>query len=187
MKRVFVIHGWEAKAEEGWRPWLKMELEKLGYHVGMPQMPHATFPKLDEWLEVLQELVRKSDKDTYFVGHSLGCYTILKFIESLPTDQKVGGAVLVSGFAGELKHNIPILEKFYELGLDWQKIKAHGGKYAAIYSERDDYVHVHSAREFEEKLGAKLVKNSTWKHFSAVEGIKQLPEALEALKSISDD
>jgi len=32
-KRVFLIHGWEGSPEEGWRPWLKKELEKRGFKV----------------------------------------------------------------------------------------------------------------------------------------------------------
>jgi predicted alpha/beta hydrolase family esterase len=30
MKRVIIIHGWEASPESNWFPWLKNELEKKG-------------------------------------------------------------------------------------------------------------------------------------------------------------
>jgi len=32
-KRAFLIHGWAGSPDEGWRPWLKTELEKRGFRV----------------------------------------------------------------------------------------------------------------------------------------------------------
>jgi predicted alpha/beta hydrolase family esterase len=156
-------------------------LEKNGFQVVAPQMPNAMFPKLDEWLMTLQELIVQPDKDTYLVGHSLGCYTILKYLEQLPRDTFVGGVVMVAGFAGNLKHNIPVLAKFYESGLDWPLVKSHCSKFVAIGSEKDDYVHIQSLHEFEEKLGAKTIINNDWEHFSGAEGIKELPDVLNSL------
>jgi esterase/lipase len=47
-KRVFLIHGWEGYPEEGWRPWLKNELEKIGFTVFVPSMPNTKHPKMNE-------------------------------------------------------------------------------------------------------------------------------------------
>ena len=93
--------------------------------------------------------------------------------------------MLVAGFAGNLKHNIPILQTFYESGLDWVKVNAHCSKFVAIGSERDDYVHIQSLHEFKEKLGATTIINNNWRHFSGMEGIKELPEVLEAILTMS--
>ena len=38
-RRGFLIHGWEGYPEEGWRPWLKNELEKRGFTVSVPASP----------------------------------------------------------------------------------------------------------------------------------------------------
>ncbi len=180
-----IVHGWAGNPSHGWKPWLKAELEAAGWQVEAPSMPSPNTPKLNEWLEVLAEIVGTPDENTYFVGHSLGCYTFLKYIERLPENQRIGGGVMVAGFAGYLKHKIPVLEKYYEAGLDWDKIRHHNGKYAAIYSDRDDYVRVESAFEFEKHLGATLIKNNDWEHFSGDEGITQLPDVLSALLHIS--
>lgn len=37
MKKAILIHGWEGYPEEGWRPWLKGELEKHGFEVIIPE------------------------------------------------------------------------------------------------------------------------------------------------------
>lgn len=187
MNRCFLLHGWAGHPDKGWKPWFKQELESRGWQVIAPQFPHAQKPKLEEWLSTLTEVVGTPDGQTYFVSHSLGCYTFLKYIEQLPPEAKIGGGVMVAGFAGHLKHPIPVLEKYYEEGLNWQGIRSHGGKYAAIYSERDDYVRVESAFEFGKQLGATLIKNNDWEHFSASEGITELPEALTAILQISEN
>ena len=38
-KRVVIIHGWGGYPDEGWRPWLKHELETKGFLVLVPAMP----------------------------------------------------------------------------------------------------------------------------------------------------
>ena len=47
-KRVFVIHGWGGYPEEGWKPWLKKELEKRGFTVFVPAMPDTEHPKMND-------------------------------------------------------------------------------------------------------------------------------------------
>ena len=181
MNRAVIIHGWEGNPNEGWMPWLKSELEKKGWEVQAPQMPHPFLPKLAEWLQTIGDLVGTPDDQIYLVGHSLGCYTILKYLETLPENAKVGGVVLVAGFAGNLKHPIPILQSYYKDGLNWEKIKPHSHNFVAIYSKRDDYVREESAHEFALHLGARVIENNDWEHFSGVEGIKELPDVLNSL------
>lgn len=187
MNLCVIIHGWGGTPNEGWLPWLKTELESRGWEVIAPQMPNANKPQLEEWLEKLDEVVGEPDQNTYFVGHSLGCYTFLKYIERLKPEQKIGGGVMVAGFAGNLKHNIHVLQKYYETGLNYDKIKLHSGKYIAIASERDDYVHIQSLDEFAEHLGAITVVNNNWEHFSGSEGITELPDALTAILEIASE
>jgi len=185
MNRAVIIHGWEGNTEEGWMPWLKDELVDRGWNVQVPQMPNALLPKLNEWLETLRLVVNEPSQQVFLIGHSLGCYTILKYLEQLPKKAKIGGVVMVAGFAGNLKHNIPVLTKFYESGLDWEKVKSHCSNFVAIGSGRDDYVHIQSLDEFENNLDAKTIINNDWEHFSGVEGIKELPDVLNAVLGMS--
>jgi hypothetical protein len=98
MKRVFIIHGWGGKGGEGWQNWLKKELEKKGFEVFAPDMPDTENPKIETWVPFLSKLVGKCDEETFFVGHSIGCQTILRYLESLPESEKAGGAVFVAGW-----------------------------------------------------------------------------------------
>jgi predicted alpha/beta hydrolase family esterase len=56
-KRVFIIHGWTANPADNWFPWIKSELEKHDFEVTVPQMPNADFPKQEEWLAFMREII----------------------------------------------------------------------------------------------------------------------------------
>jgi predicted alpha/beta hydrolase family esterase len=184
-QRVFIIHGWEGCPEEGWFPWLKKELEKRDFEVYIPQMPNPDEPQLSEWLKKISEVVEMPDEQTFFVGHSLGCYTIAKYLEGLERGVKIGGAVFVAGFSGRL--NIPELENFYKNLLNWEKIKSHTEKFIAIHSDDDPYVPIERGEELKEKLKAKLVIQKGMKHFSGEEGIFELPIVLDSLLEIANN
>ena len=97
-KRVFIIYGWEGNPENCWFPWLKKELENKGFSVIVPSMPHPDAPEIKSWVGHLNSVAGEADENTYFVGHSIGCQTILRYIEQLPQEVKIGGIVCVAGF-----------------------------------------------------------------------------------------
>ena len=81
---------------EGWFPWLKRELEERGFQVFIPHLPDSDKPRIEKWIPALADAVGTADANTYFVGHSMGCQAIARYVETL--DQKIGGAVFVAGF-----------------------------------------------------------------------------------------
>jgi predicted alpha/beta hydrolase family esterase len=183
-KRAFIIHGWEGSPEDGWIPWLKKELGGKGFEVFAPAMPNPNFPQMSEWVGHLAKTVGDPDKDCYFVGHSLGCITILRYLESLGEDQKVGGAVLVAGFTSHL--GFEELENFFPNMVNFDKIKSHCDRFVAIHSDNDPWVSVHYGEDlFKEKLGAEVVVKHNMKHFGSSDGITELPDALDAVLKIS--
>lgn len=182
-KRAFLIHGWDGHPEEGWRPWLKSELEKRGFNVSVPAMPDTKNPKMNAWLKQLANVVGEPGENCYFVGHSLGCITILRYVESLKESQKVGGAVLVAGFTSDLGYEE--LQSFFAKRIDWNKINLHCKKFIAIHSDNDPYVSLHYGDFFKQKLGAELIIERYMKHFSGGDGIVELPVALDSALRIS--
>jgi len=182
-KRIFIIHGWEGYPEEGWRHWLKNELEKRGFNVFIPAMPDTKFPKMNAWLTYLTKIVEIPDKDCYFVGHSLGCITILRYLETLKESQKIGGAVLVAGFTSDLGYEE--LESFFTKSIEWKKIQSHCNNFIAIHSDNDPYVSLHYGDFFKERLNAEVVVQHNMKHFTDDYGIRELPIVLNSILKIS--
>ena len=191
-KRVYVIHGWEGYPEEGWFPWLKRELEANGFEVQVPQMPDADNPRIQNWIPAISKVVGTPDKNTYFVGHSMGCQAISRYVESLPEDTKVGGAIFVAGF---FKHLTGLGEEpgFEETEKDWlgtplnlEKVKKHLKHSVAIFSDNDPYVPLDNQEDFRDKLGSKIIVQHEMGHFSGpMNNIIELPVVLEELLKIS--
>lgn len=189
MKRqVFLIHGWEGYPEEGWRPWLKKELEKRGFEVFIPVMPDTAAPTMEKWVPYLSQLVGQPDKNCYFVGHSLGCITILRYLETLKENQMIGGVVLVAGFGTDLEYEgyKGEISSFFSTPVNWKKVKKHCKKFVAIHSGNDPWVASikHNAL-FKEKLGAKAIMEHNMKHFSGDDGIFKLPSVLKAILELA--
>ncbi len=64
----------------------------------VPQLPGTDSPHIGSWIPALAEAVGLVDQDTYFVGHSMGCQAVVRYLETLPEDTEIGGVVFVAGF-----------------------------------------------------------------------------------------
>lgn len=187
MKRVIIVHCWDGYPAYCWYPDTKKTLEAEGFQVLVPEMPETNAPKLSLWLPKLQELVGEPDEETYLVGHSSGCITILRYLEQLKEKQKIGGAVLVAGFTDDLGYEE--LKNFFETPIDFEKIKTKANHLVAIHSDNDPYVPLKHGDIFKEKLGAEVIIKHEMGHFSGpadrTESITSLPEVAEAIRSMS--
>lgn len=189
MKKVFIIHGWDSYPEEGWFPWLKQELEEKGFAVSVPAMPEPGGPNIEKWVSHLSQIVGVADENTYFIGHSIGCQAILRYLENLPAGTKVGGAVFVAGWFTltnvESAEEKETAKPWLETPVDFEKIKQHTEKFVSIFSDNDPYVPLNNKDIFADALGAKIIVEHDKKHFSGSTGTTELPSVLESLLNIS--
>ncbi len=188
MKRVIIVHGWGGHPGEGWFPWLKKELEKKGIEVLIPQLPDAEEPRIEKWVPALSGAVGIPDEETYFVGHSMGCQTIARYLETLPEGQKVGGAVFVAGFFKRLTGLEDEEQETWKLWLaspvDLEKAKSHLPKSVAIFSDDDPFVPLENVDDFRDKLGSEIIIVPKAGHFNDEVGCFQLSQVLKALESM---
>src|SRR3989338_5822355 len=85
MKKACIVHGWGGFTHEGWYPWLHVELEKLGYMVESPSMPDTDYPRIEAWVGHLAKIIGEVDTEYVLIGHSIGCQTILRYLEKIKT------------------------------------------------------------------------------------------------------
>lgn len=186
MKRVFIVHGWGGHPGENWFPWLKHELENRGFEVHIPQLPDADYPRIAHWVSTLTQAVGTLDNHTYFVGHSLGCQTILRYLENM--DGKAGGAVFIAGFVLPLKgldaEETETFKSWASTPLDLAKVRQHLGKSVAIFSDNDQWVQVENAAEYEKHLGSKIIIEHEKGHYNEKAGFLELPLALQELLKV---
>lgn len=190
-KRVFIIHGWDGFPEEGWFPWLKKELETRGFAVFVPQLPKPEEPRIINWVSKLRVTVAQPDGQTYFVGHSMGCQAIARYLETLPKGVVVGGAIFVAGFFKRLT-NLEDDEAVRSVAREWLKtpvdlsaVKSRLANSVAIFSDNDPYVPLDNQEDFAKILGSRILSVHNRGHFSGSSGTTELPQALDAVLDLA--
>ena len=147
-------------------------------------MPETETPKLELWVPHLASVVGTPTAETFLVGHSMGCQTILRYIESLPAKVQVGGALLVAGFmllAGLSPKQELVWNPWARVPIDLARVREDVRAVAAIFSDDDPFVPLDNVEVFRRELGATTVTLHAHKHFSEEDGVNELPEALDAV------
>lgn len=188
MKKIYIIHGWGyVPAEEPWYQWLKKEMENKGWSVTIPTMPDPENPQINLWVNELSKIVFGPDEETYFVGHSIGAQTILRYLEKLPENIKIGGCVFVAPWLQlnplEGPEEEAIAKPWVETLIDFAKVKTHCEKFVAIFSNNDPFVPKGNEILFADRLNARIATLVGQGHFSADEGVEEIPAARDALLS----
>ncbi len=187
MKRAIIVHCWEGTPEYCWYPSVKKELEAKGFEVKVPAFPDTEHPKQNAWVPYLVKEIGQPDENLYLIGHSVGCITIMRYLETLPENQRVGGVVFVAGFTEDLGYDE--IKTFFETPVDFEKIKSSSKNgFAAIHSDNDPHVDLKYADIFKEKLDAEITIKHNMGHFSgAIEGensCMELPDAVESVEKL---
>lgn len=187
MKRAIIVHGWDYNPKMNWYPWLKKELEKIGFKVIVPAMPNSSEPQIEKWVSYLKKVVGKLDEETYFVGHSIGCQTILRYLEQENYNSKIPEVIFVAGWFKldnlEDKEVKEIADPWINTPIDFNKIKQKIEKLTVFLSGNDPYGYVkENQRNFKEKLGADVIIEDNKGHFTEEDGIIEIPEVLKITK-----
>lgn len=182
-KRIFIIHGWEGSPNSNWFPWLKENLDNVGIKVEALEMPSPNDPVMSEWVGHIKSAVGEPDENMYLIGHSLGVIAILRYLESLGDEEKIGGVILVAGFPEPIGYEE--LNSFFETPLDYEKVKAHAKKFIAIHSDNDPYVPTRNGELLRDNLGAELIFIENGGHLNAGDGFFELPIVLEKIKELN--
>ena len=150
-------------------------------------MPNTEEPEIEAWVSELFKICPNPDKNTYFIGHSIGCQTILRYLERLPKWSSVGDVILVAPWT-KLKPIIKkeeraekIAEPWIKTPIKWDYVKSKANKFTAIFSTNDYYVYSDEKKLFKQSLNADtmLIKNKG--HFTDEDKVTKLPELLKLL------
>lgn len=191
MNKIYMVHCWEGTKDDGWYPWLDEKISSDSNKVIRFNMPNTENPKINEWIAELDKQVDILDENTYFIGHSIGCQTILRYLEGKNVD-KIGGILFVAPWLDLLKEAIED-EESYNTAYPWihtvinfDKVKKMTDNITCIFSDDDYFVSLNQKERFEELLNAKTSVVSCKGHISADDGVDELAEiydkTLEMLK-----
>jgi uncharacterized protein len=183
MIKLYLIHGWGGSPDnEGWFSWLREECNKRGIELIIPEMPNTDAPKIDEWLGKMKEVVVDLNEDSYFVGHSIGCQAIMRFLELLSDGAKVGGVIFIAGWFDLIEEcyqneeERAIAKPWIEIPIDTEKVKQHSDEFFAIFSTNDDCVPLSDSELFKNKLNAEIIIKEDEGHFNETKEINEIIE-----------
>ncbi len=173
-KRVFIIHGYGAAPEKHWFPWLKRQLEEEGSLVDVLPLPDAGQPVLADWLACLRAHVGTVDRNTFFVAHSLGCVTLLGFLDSLDAGSRFGGMILVSGFNRPVD-GLSELDEFAAQKIDVVRVAGMADAREVIAARDDGVVPASASHELAIRLKADFFELQKGGHFMGDDGFVAWP------------
>lgn len=185
-KKFIIIHGWTGTPDIDWYKWIENKLKEKGYETKLPLMLDTTNPKIDNWVNKLKEIV-EPDRNTFFVGHSIGCQAILRYLEKLPENIKVGGCIFVAGWFNltdetwDENFKYETAESWLKNPIDFNRIKKHCEKFIVINSDDDPYVPLSDLGVFKEKLNAKIIIVNNAGHISGEDGFTEFPLVLNEI------
>lgn len=184
MKKIYLVHCWDGTSEDGWYPWIAEELSKIDVEVIKFDMPDTANPKIDEWVKTLESKIDKLDSDTYLMGHSIGCQTIMRYLESKEVN-KIGGILFVAPWLDLLPDAVADEESYntaqpwLNIPINFDKVKQFTDNINCIFSDDDYFVSLDQESEFKNKLNANTLVVNNKGHISQDDDVYELQELLD--------
>ena len=116
MKPRFVfVHGNQTTHwASAWAPWLKAELESLGFECVFETMPDSIIARSKYWLPFLKEHIKVGENDV-IVGWSSGAVAAMRYAEAY----KIHGSILVSPCYTDLGDAMEKQSGYYDAPWHW--------------------------------------------------------------------
>ena len=187
MKKIYLVHCWDGTSSDGWYPWLAERISDKNVDLIRFDMPNTACPKIDEWVGTLNSKVDFLNDETYFIGHSIGCQTILRYLETKEIT-KIGGILFVAPWLDLLPEAIEDEESYntaqpwINTPIDFEKIKQFTSNINCIFSNDDYFVSIEQEKEFRNKLKAKTIIVNNKGHISQNDNVYELQEILDLSK-----
>ena len=184
-KRVIIVHRWGGSPTNDWIGWAVEAFKENGYEVIAPEMPDTDNPVIEEWVWHLKSVMGAVDESTYFIGHSIGCQTIMRSLETI--DTRVGEAIFVAGWfdlTNQDEEEKVIANPWIKQPINFAKVKANLAQSVVVLSNNDPYVpYEETKRDFETRFGSKVVTVANAGHFTSDDGFSTFPQLLEIFES----
>ncbi len=182
--KVFLFHCWGGDGRSCWSGWLADQLRAKGIQVIAPDFPERATPHIEDWLAEVRSKVKTFDpKDEWvLVGHSLGCPTIMRLLESFDEKEKVKGIILVSSFAKDFM--IAELLNFVYKPFDWEKIKDNAKKRVVVHSDNDPFFPLEEGERIAKLLDAQFIVEHNAGHINEGSGFTKYERLLEIINNL---
>lgn len=166
LMRVILVHGFNATPEMNFHPWLADELRRRGFDVVIPTLSLTTKEELD--LSIIMEQMKAQvgflKSDDILLGHSLGAFIILQYLEAIEMTETPRAVVMV---AAPWKVSRPELRRLFLVDLDADVLMWKAREYVVIHSKDDPLVPFEHGKLLAVAFRAKFVETDGDGHFMA--------------------
>ena len=181
MKKVFIVHGYNASPSDHWFPWLKQQIESLGHQCDILHLADSAHPQYDAWKHNLVQQIQPINDDVIIIAHSLGCISSLGFLSEALHGRKHFALFLIAGF----KQRLPV---FPELNLfidqahiDDAHLRLSISHRILFFSNNDPFVPAPFSIQLARLLNAQMIEVKDAGHFMASDGFSEFPQLWEKL------
>ncbi|MEK4441414.1 MULTISPECIES: RBBP9/YdeN family alpha/beta hydrolase [Niallia] len=177
MNKLYLIDGYGGSPKINWLSDIKKEF-KNSFHIQIVDYTDATIANVTQWDLDLDRAI-KEPNNVYFICHSLGCITFLRYL--LRHNVQIKGAIFVSGFAEPIAAFPQFDPYMQELNLD--KIKHLLEASFFISSRTDKIIDWQISNSLANKLEIPFILLPSGGHFTSGEGIIEMPSVKHIIKA----
>jgi predicted alpha/beta hydrolase family esterase len=134
-------------------------------------------PVCHEWVERLDEEVRKLTKSTYLIAHSLGCLTVVHWANKYSSEM-IKGAFLVAPPDVENSRRLSFIEGFSPIPTVKLPFKT-----VLIASTTDQYASIERANEFANWWGSEFINIGKKGHINAISNLENWEKGQDLLEN----
>lgn len=147
MKAMIIPGNGNRDISEIWFPYVKNNLEKLGFKVIAKNMPDADLARRKYWIPFIEKQLA-GDENSILIGHSSGAVAILRFLE----ENKAFGAVIIGASYTDLGDKKEKLSGYFDGKNKWGKIKQNAKWIVQFASVDDPYIPIEEARFIKDNI-----------------------------------
>lgn len=175
--RIIFIHGNQTLHwSSSFAPWLKTELEKLGFTTFFETFPDSIIAREEYWISFLEEHIHVTENDI-LLGWSSGAVAAMRFAET----HKIKGSILISPSHTDLGDELERQSGYFTRPWDWEKIRNNQKAIALCFGDDDPYIPQKQFFFIAKNLQPETIKISGGGHFNSR---LQFPEILTYIKNV---
>lgn len=184
MKKLFIIHGYQANPNSHWFNWLAQKIQCYDYTTDIIELPNPHNPDYHAWYKTLkQHMDHELNNQTIIVAHSLGVITTLNYLARLTKSPNIKALIVISGFYEKLS-NLPELDAYISQTMI-NKVNAQ--HIVALAATNDPIVDNTASKRLSQRLNINTIDIEHDGHFLDVEGYTSFQALWRQLQQILDN